>query len=114
MAHHDHSKQEGDQELQREIGLISSEESELEILAAYDADQLSLQDPSLQLREQIRTTAANTFKKDRRINIRLSDHDLVGIQKIAAEKGIPYQSLISGLIHQFVEGDLVGRKSAML
>ena len=80
MAHHDHSKQEGDQELQREIGLISSEESELEILAAYDADQLSLQDPSLQLREQIRTTAANTFRKDRRINIRLSDHDLVGIE----------------------------------
>jgi len=95
-------------------GCLDAEEGELEILAAYDAGQLSLQDPSLQLREQIRTTAANTFKKDRRINIRLSDHDLVGIQKIAAEKGIPYQSLISGLIHQFVEGDLVGRKSAML
>jgi predicted DNA binding CopG/RHH family protein len=32
---------------------------------------------------------------------------MVGIQRVAATKGIPYQSLISGLIHQFVEGDLI-------
>jgi len=32
---------------------------------------------------------------------------MVGIQRVAAAKGVPYQSLISGLIHQFVEGDLV-------
>jgi len=89
------------------------DESELEILSAYEADRILVKDPSLQMRGQIRSIAANTFRKDRRINIRLSDHDLVGIQKIAAEKGIPYQSLISGLIHQFVEGDLVGRKSAV-
>ena len=45
-----------------------------------------------------------TFKKDKRFNIRLSSHDLVGIQRKAARKGIPYQALISGLIHQYVEG----------
>jgi hypothetical protein len=39
--------------------------------------------------------------------VRLSSHDLIGIQRKAAQKGIPYQSLISGLIHQYVEGDLV-------
>lgn len=33
--------------------------------------------------------------------------NMVGIQRVAAAKGVPYQSLISGLIHQFVEGDLV-------
>jgi hypothetical protein len=36
-------------------------------------------------------------------------HDLAGIQRKAAEQGIPYQSLISGLIHQFVEGQLATR-----
>ena len=56
---------------------------------------------------QLKAAAENTFKKDRRINIRLSEHDLVGIQRVAATKGVPYQSLISGLIHQFVEGDLI-------
>jgi len=44
-------------------GCLDADEGELEILAAYDAGQLSLQDPSLQLREQIRTTAANTFNR---------------------------------------------------
>ena len=53
--------------------------------------------------------AENTTRKDRRINIRLSDHDLAGIQRKAAEQGIPYQSLISGLIHQFVEGQIAIR-----
>jgi predicted DNA binding CopG/RHH family protein len=32
---------------------------------------------------------------------------MIGIQRVAASKGIPYQTLISGLIHQFVEGDLI-------
>jgi hypothetical protein len=36
--------------------------------------------------------------------------DLKGIQKKAMEKGLPYQTLLSGMIHQYVEGDLVERK----
>lgn len=48
----------------------------------------------------------NTFRKDKRINIRLSHHDLPGIQRKATRKDIPYQSLISGLIHQYVAGVL--------
>lgn len=40
-----------------------------------------------------------------RAAIRLSEHEMVGIQRVAATKGIPYQTLISELIHQFVEGD---------
>jgi predicted DNA binding CopG/RHH family protein len=57
--------------------------------------------------KKLATAADNTFRKDRRINIRLSEHDMVGIQRVAASKGVPYQTLISGLIHQFVEGDLI-------
>jgi predicted DNA binding CopG/RHH family protein len=58
------------------------------------------------LLRQLKSAVDNTFKKDRRINIRLSEHDMGGIQRVAATKGVPYQSLISGLIHQSVEGDL--------
>ncbi len=56
---------------------------------------------------KIKTAAENTFRKNRRVTIRLYDHDLKGIQKKAMSKGIPYQTLISGMIHQYVEGDLV-------
>lgn len=33
-------------------------------------------------------------------------HDLLGVKRRAAELGLPYQSLVSSLIHQFVEGEL--------
>ena len=77
---------------------------ERDIVDALDRDELVLEDPAPAILARFATAAENTFRKDRRINIRLSDHDLAGIQRKAAEQGIPYQSLISGLIHQFVEG----------
>ena len=84
---------------------LSKEEKEIKSL--YESNSLELRKPDKALLHQLKAAAENTFKKDRRINIRLSEHDMVGIQRVAATKGIPYQSLISGLIHQFVEGDLI-------
>ncbi len=43
-----------------------------------------------------------TFKKDKRLNIRISSKDLEGIQKIAIEEGMPYQTLISSIIHKYI------------
>ena len=83
---------------------------EQEIVEAFDRDELVLEDPTPAALARFAEAADNTVRKDRRINIRLSDHDLAGIQRKAAEQGIPYQSLISGLIHQFVEGQLATRK----
>ena len=83
---------------------LSKEEKEIEAL--YESNAFRLRKPDKALLRQLKTAAENTFKKDRRINIRLTAHDMAGIQRVAATKGVPYQSLISGLIHQFVEGDL--------
>jgi len=80
---------------------------EKQIADAYDKGKLKLEDPSEELLELLQQAGENTFKKDKRINIRLSNHDLIGIQRKALRKGIPYQALISSLIHQYVEGDLV-------
>jgi len=74
---------------------------------AYDRGELQLENPSDDLLQLLAEAGENTFKKDKRINIRLSSHDLIGIQRKAARKGVPYQALISGLIHQYVEGDLL-------
>ncbi len=46
------------------------------------------------------------FKKDARINIRLSSKDLRGLQKRTLAEGIPYQTLISSILHKYVEGRL--------
>jgi predicted DNA binding CopG/RHH family protein len=50
--------------------------------------------------------AAATFRKDRRVNIRISTRDLHAIQKRAIEEGLPYQTLISSLLHKYVSGRL--------
>lgn len=84
---------------------LNKEEKEIEAL--FERNEIALSKPEKKLLGQLRGAAENTFRKDRRINIRLSDRDMVGIQRVAAAKGVPYQSLISGLIHQYVEGDLV-------
>ena len=81
--------------------------AEQEIESLYEGGVIELRKPSKVLLKKLSNAAENTFRKDRRINIRLSEHDMVGIQRVAASKGMPYQTLISGLIHQFVEGDLV-------
>jgi len=86
------------------------DKEEKEILDAYDTGRLRLSKPSKREKEKIRVMAETTFRKDRRVTIRLYDHDLKGVQKIAMEKGMPYQTLISAMIHQYVEGDLVERR----
>lgn len=80
------------------------------ILDAYEKGSMNLSIPSRKEKEQIKSMAEKTFRKDRRVTIRLYDHDLKGIQKKAMGKGMPYQTLISGMIHQYIEGDLVENK----
>ena len=50
--------------------------------------------------------AKRTFRKDRRLNIRLSSKDLEAIQKRALAEGLPYQTLISSLLHKYSSGRL--------
>jgi len=58
-------------------------------------------------RARYQTYAEATFKKDRRVNIRISGKDLEALQKRAVEEGIPYQTLIASLLHKYVSGRLV-------
>jgi predicted DNA binding CopG/RHH family protein len=56
--------------------------------------------------ERYRESARATFKKDRRINIRISSKDLDALQKRAVTEGIPYQALISSILHKYASGRL--------
>jgi predicted DNA binding CopG/RHH family protein len=51
--------------------------------------------------------AETTLRKDRRVNIRLSQRDLQAIQKQALIEGLPYQTLISSLLHRYIAGGLL-------
>jgi predicted DNA binding CopG/RHH family protein len=54
-----------------------------------------------------RRTAQATFRKDKRVNIRMSERDLVRLQKAAMHEGLPYQTLISSVLHKYINGRLV-------
>lgn len=47
--------------------------------------------------------------KNKRITLRLYDHGYQGIQKKAMEMGVPYHILISGIIHRYIEGELISK-----
>jgi predicted DNA binding CopG/RHH family protein len=57
-------------------------------------------------KSEIQASAEDTFKKGKRINIRLSGHDLSAIQRRALEEGIPYQTLVASVLHKYVSGTL--------
>ena len=59
--------------------------------------------------EKYREAARATFKKDQRINIRLTKQDLMSLKAIAVEEGMPYQTLVASVLHKYVTGRLVDR-----
>ena len=50
--------------------------------------------------------AKESISKNKRINIRLTSKDYYDIQVKAVEEGIPYQTLISSIIHKYNKGEL--------
>jgi predicted DNA binding CopG/RHH family protein len=56
--------------------------------------------------EGLRAAARATGQKDQRINIRLSSIDLQALRTRALQEGIPYQTLISSVLHKYLSGAL--------
>ncbi len=49
-------------------------------------------------------------RKTRSINIRISEADLAGLKRTAQEEGVPYQTLISSVLHKYLSGRLLDEK----
>ncbi len=58
-----------------------------------------------------REAARATLRKDKRVNIRMAERDLVRFQKTAVHEGLPYQTLISSILHKYINGRLVEKTS---
>ena len=84
---------------------IDNEEKEL--LKSYDRAEWISTDNFQEQRKRYQRYARNTFLKNKRINIRLSERDLINIKAKSLEEGIPYQSLISSVLHKYLTGRLV-------
>ena len=84
------------------------EADEQQLLDAFEQGALtSVATPALL--NDLRQSARATGQKDQRINIRLSSGDLQAIRTRALQEGIPYQTLISSVLHKYVSGTLQER-----
>jgi len=80
-------------------------QSEQEILNSYDNDEW-VSVASTSSIADYKSAAINTFKKNKRVNIRISELDLELIQEKALIEGLPYQTLMSSVLHRYVTGRL--------
>jgi predicted DNA binding CopG/RHH family protein len=79
---------------------------EKDLMESIERDEWQSVENFDQEREKAIEAARNTLKKDKRINLRLSQKDYHQIQIKALEEGIPYQTLISSLVHKYLNGSL--------
>ena len=87
---------------------------EEEILNDYENDEyVEIPDMGEEIKKHAEYAKA-TFLKNKRINIRISQKDLESIQRKALEEGIPYQTLISSLIHKYTAGKLVEKDKVLI
>ena len=66
------------------------------------------------LEEEIKKSkeyAKATFIKNQRMNIRIAERDLKALKVRALEEGIPYQTLVSSIIHKYLSGVLIEKKT---
>jgi predicted DNA binding CopG/RHH family protein len=91
---------------------ILFDEEEKDILESYERGEWRpIKNQKAEIKK-LREYARNTLQKDKRINIRMSSKDLDQVQVIASQEGIPYQTMISSIIHKYVSGYLIEKKRA--
>jgi predicted DNA binding CopG/RHH family protein len=89
---------------------IRYDDEELEILQALETGALKPVANAGQRIQSHQKAATASFKKDQRLNIRISSRDLKNLQARALEEGIPYQTLAASLVHKYVSGQLVSTR----
>ena len=92
---------------------IKLDKEEKEILESFESGEWQSVKKLKKEIEKHQQYARATLKKDKRVNIRISSKDLEELRTIAMEDGIPYQTLISSILHRFVNGRLVERPRSL-
>ncbi len=85
------------------------DQEEKDLMESIERDEWQSVENIDQEKEKAIMAARNTLKKEKRINLRLTQKDYHQIQIKAIEEGIPYQTLISSLVHKYLNGSLASK-----
>jgi len=97
------SKQTKDKELQY------LDEEERQLIESLERDEWESVDNLEEAKREAREYADATLRKDQRMNVRITERDLRNLKIRAAEEGIPYQTLVTMILHKYVTGRLVDK-----
>jgi predicted DNA binding CopG/RHH family protein len=67
----------------------------------------TLDDLRVELQEAARNTMAESERKTERMNIRMTRGDIIALKAVAVKEGLPYQSLVTSILHKYTAGRLV-------
>ena len=87
---------------------LSAEERD--ILARFERGELRSAPDAEHEVETARQAARNTFNKTKRVNLRVTQRDFNLAHSRAREEGIPYQTLLSSVIHKYLSGRLTEKQ----
>lgn len=87
---------------------LSAEERD--VLDRFERDELRTAPDAEREIEAARLAARNTFNKTKRVNLRVTERDFILAHARAREEGIPYQTLLSSVIHKYLSGRLTEKK----
>ncbi len=88
-------------------GTMDTEERD--ILARFERSELVAHPDAEREMTAAREAARNTFNKTRRVNLRVTERDFDLAHARAREEGMPYQTLLSSVIHKYLSGRLIER-----
>ena len=89
---------------EKEIIFLDEEEKEL-IESIESGEWVRVRDEENEKKKAIEA-AKRTIRKNKRMNIRISERDLRDLKARALEEGIPYQTLVSMILHKYLSGKL--------
>lgn len=78
------------------------DKEEKEILDSFEKGEWKSTSDLSKRKEMLKEYARSTIRKDKRVNIRISERDLKELQRIAIREGLPYQTFISSILHKYV------------
>jgi len=84
---------------------------EKELLKSIENNEWKSVNNLEEMKKQFKAAAKNTLLKDQRMNIRIAQRDLEGLKTKALEEGLPYQTLVSSILHKYVIGKLIEKEA---
>jgi predicted DNA binding CopG/RHH family protein len=82
----------------------------------YEREIENLADSFVPVKKKKRQKIDSLLEKERKtknINIRISAHALEKLKEKSVEEGLPYQTLISQILHKYISDSLVDEKEIM-